>query len=413
MNKKVLYWVIIIILVKPLLWRFENLSILSPFQYVDELFGMLGFFYIYRHWNSLSDREKRIVRLSVMLICVGLIGTLIAKLQMGYYPLALDAFQCTKCFIVFIYANHVVYEMDDKDKIYIIDKINTLLLPFLIVAFGFAMVNLVADIGMHNTVRHGMRAFMFLCRKSGTFSDLYYYYLIFLTVGYQITNRKKYYRVVIILALITWTLTLRTRSIVYAPLFLLMYWWLVIKNRELKAHISSVLLAGMLVLMLGAEKIESTYADEEAGPRAVLLTYGIKTMLTYMPFGAGLGTYGTDVAAKWYSPLYYDYGIYQLWGMGPEDNMFLHDNYWPAIMGEFGLIGLIIVALIIIVIVSEIYKKYYYNQVGLLITMFLILTRIMNSTAAPAFFGSGTLFLFLLMPLANLNKYNKDQTWYL
>ena len=80
------------------------------------------------------------------------------------------------------------------------------------------------------------------------------------------------------------------------------------------------------------------YAQEMARP----LTYetGMKIMFKdYIPFGSGLGSFGTAAAAKEYSPLYYDYKLDTVWGLTPENPMFLADAFYPT-LAEFGIVGL-------------------------------------------------------------------------
>lgn len=408
MKKNILLLIIFVLFVQPYVWQYEDINVIKPFDYVDEILGVIAILYILRNFNLLFSYEKKIIKLIVLLLIVGFISTINAKIQTQIFPVCLDAFQCIKCFVVFIYANHIIYEMNDEDKINIIKKVNHFLLPLIAVAFVFSIVNIVSDIGMHDVFRHGMRGFRFICRKSGTFSDQYFYYLIFITIGYSISMHKKTYTVISVMAMITWMLTLRTRSIVYAPLFLIMYYWIVVKGKTLKIKVSSIALIAIIILLFGADKIESTYGEDSTGPRNILLFYGIKLMQEYMPLGAGFGSYGTDVAAKFYSSLYYDFGFHNLWGMGPDDNLFLHDNYWPAIMGQFGLCGVLIVVCIIFFMGVGYYRRYSNNNVGVTISIFTYIALVLNSSATPTFFTSSTIFLFILIPLANLKKYNHE-----
>lgn len=58
----------------------------------------------------------------------------------------------------------------------------------------------------------------------------------------------------------------------------------------------------------------------------------------YFPLGTGLGRYGGDIAARYYSPIYVKYGLNQVYGLGPNGH-FLDDTFWPMILGELGIIG--------------------------------------------------------------------------
>ena len=59
----------------------------------------------------------------------------------------------------------------------------------------------------------------------------------------------------------------------------------------------------------------------------------------YVPFGSGLGTFATNAAAKYYSPLYHKYNMDKIWGLYPENPMFLADAFFPT-LAEYGLVGL-------------------------------------------------------------------------
>lgn len=59
----------------------------------------------------------------------------------------------------------------------------------------------------------------------------------------------------------------------------------------------------------------------------------------YIPFGSGLASFGTNAAAKYYSPLYYKYHLDSIWGLYPENPMFLADAFYPT-MAQYGLVGL-------------------------------------------------------------------------
>lgn len=58
----------------------------------------------------------------------------------------------------------------------------------------------------------------------------------------------------------------------------------------------------------------------------------------YFPFGSGLGTFSTNAAAEYYSPLYYKYGLSDVWGLTPENPMFLADTFYP-VLAEYGIVG--------------------------------------------------------------------------
>lgn len=60
----------------------------------------------------------------------------------------------------------------------------------------------------------------------------------------------------------------------------------------------------------------------------------------YIPFGSGLGSFATNAAAEYYSPLYYKYHLDNIWGLDPGNPMFVADAFYPS-LAEYGFIGLI------------------------------------------------------------------------
>jgi hypothetical protein len=91
---------------------------------------------------------------------------------------------------------------------------------------------------------------------------------------------------------------------------------------------------------------------ENTQARVALYETSILVGRDYFPLGAGLGRYGTWLSREHYSPLYEQYNLSEIRGLGParpEDDGRLArvaapsatDTFWPAILGEMGVIGFI------------------------------------------------------------------------
>lgn len=102
---------------------------------------------------------------------------------------------------------------------------------------------------------------------------------------------------------------------------------------------------GSVVIFFTWTKFNAYYVEgfqEEAEAKARPATYetGMTIMFRdYIPFGSGLGSFGTAAAAKEYSPLYFKYHMDEIWGLSPENPMFLADAFYPT-LAEFGIVGL-------------------------------------------------------------------------
>lgn len=84
----------------------------------------------------------------------------------------------------------------------------------------------------------------------------------------------------------------------------------------------------------------SGMSNEELA-RPMMYKTAPKVLFDYFPFGSGLGTFGTSASAKeYYSPLYYDYDLSEIWGMSPSDHgAFNADSFYPC-LAQFGFVGL-------------------------------------------------------------------------
>lgn len=102
---------------------------------------------------------------------------------------------------------------------------------------------------------------------------------------------------------------------------------------------------GCVVIFFTWTKFNAYYVEgfqDDAQEMARPLTYetGMKIMFKdYIPFGSGLGSFGTAAAAKEYSPLYFKYQLNNIWGLDPSNPMFLADAFYPT-LAEFGIVGL-------------------------------------------------------------------------
>lgn len=86
--------------------------------------------------------------------------------------------------------------------------------------------------------------------------------------------------------------------------------------------------------------VEGFQEDAEAMARPATYETGMQIMFhDYIPFGSGLGSFGTAAAAKEYSPLYFKYNLNEIWGLNPENPMFLADAFYPT-LAEYGIVGL-------------------------------------------------------------------------
>lgn len=395
-------------IITPLLSRF-GFSFTKILTFYDEFLTVLSCIYIVSHFNKLYVYERKIILFFSIFLFAGACGTINNKFQTRLTPLALNVLGWTKFISVFIYSNHLGEKLSFLSKRKIISKMNFFFQVLIVVAFIFGIANLFFNIGMSNGHRMGIRCYSFIYDKAQTLSNSFYTIFFFLLLGLRNSRTKKQQLVakcIIIMALMTWAFTLRSRAFVFIMLFSFLFMWMIVLKKKFKTNVVTLALIALCSLFVASEKLEDTF-ENDAHPRAILLGYGVKTMREYFPFGGGLGTYGTDVACKYYSQLYYKYGFNKLWKLNPWDYTYAHDTYWPAVMGECGMIGLICMFCALLYVGKEIFRKYENHPVNKMLFLFLIISQIMASIPTSVFFQSRTVYLAFLLPLAQISNDEK------
>lgn len=72
------------------------------------------------------------------------------------------------------------------------------------------------------------------------------------------------------------------------------------------------------------------------------MTYktSLRILYDYFPFGPGMGTFACNAAWRYYSPLYYEYNLNEIWGLN-KGGGFICDAFYP-VLSQFGIVGVIL-----------------------------------------------------------------------
>ena len=157
-------------------------------------------------------------------------------------------------------------------------------------------------------------------------------------------TRKNIVKGIIILSI--GLLSFKSKFVGEYVVFIALFYFL--KSRlkpNLKTIISVIALVSTIVYFTW-EKFNAYYIEgmEETTSNRMARPESYKTARTiifsdYIPFGSGLASFGTNAAAVYYSPLYYKYNLDNIWGLYPENPMFLADAFYPT-LAQYGLVGL-------------------------------------------------------------------------
>ena len=173
----------------------------------------------------------------------------------------------------------------------------------------------------------------------------YYHGCIFCASSYLFFSdyRKKDW----IIALLILTPGLFSIRAKFFTIYILFIFIAFLVNRRVKFNIKWIAVGILLlaiVIFVSREKFLSyfVFGIEDGQARSFQYYYAFEVLIKYIPFGSGFGTYATEGAAKFYSPLYSMLGIDNVWGLREVDYNtnadFLKDTFYP-VLAQFGIIG--------------------------------------------------------------------------
>lgn len=87
------------------------------------------------------------------------------------------------------------------------------------------------------------------------------------------------------------------------------------------------------------ERQVTTYASSESSARSRLYLAGEEIAAAHFPLGVGFGRFASYPSRTNYSPVYYQYRLNDVYGLGPEYPEFIDDTSWPSVLGETGYGG--------------------------------------------------------------------------
>ena len=356
---------------------------ISRFSYFDEfvaiLFGIGFIFGISK--SGIRKSALKIVSCVIVLVIIGLLGNSFSGLTIPTKYIIFDMFNVFKYLFVVLGANYI-YRGIKKDSV--LKIIAPVLGLIIIISTVFMIINLFSNIGMHTDYRYGIRAYNFIFSRVGAFySALILFDLVF--AAYLFYNGgSRFIKACIILTQINMLSTLRIRAFIFVILYLSLYYWFIVKG---KFTVKKWYIIPFAFLFYLISRDQFFYYFSGTRARNILLKYGIVTANNYFPLGSGFATYGTAIAQKNYSPLYYVYNFGNYWGLSSDYGSFLTDNYWPAIIGEFGYIGAI-VSFILIVLVIKSSLINVNNNYSKLCVCFGFATLVVSSFATSSIFAA-------------------------
>jgi hypothetical protein len=148
--------------------------------------------------------------------------------------------------------------------------------------------------------------------------------------------------------------------------------------------------------------------------RSVLYNTSFRIAKDFFPFGSGLGTFGGWISALYYSPLYTQYNISNVYGL-EKGGKFLMDTFWPYLIAQFGIFGAILYCLILVSLLIgmiNIYKKSddLFMKSFALGSSLILMEAVFESIAVPIFLRPPEYyFIFMSLGIARSLSRNTDR----
>lgn len=208
-----------------------------------------------------------------------------------------------------------------------------------------------------------------------------------LLIAILLYNRKK--QDIIFILICSVVLCSSGRMVAYA--IVLITWILFIFQNllKIKSKIPTFLVGTFGTLALGFTEFQRYYSvSESVVPERLKILYGgIQLAQEQMPVGTGFGSYCSRAAqfweSKWYSYLHFD-------AITISCSL---DNFWALIIGQFGIIGLIIILFVFISLFLMCYARR--NNASFYVLLLLLSYLVIFSFGGNSLFTTSSIVLFV------------------
>lgn len=364
--------IILVIMFYILIFQNALENYFKAFGILDEAISLILLLYgIYMIiFNSkkvkIDKHNVQIIICSIVIGAIGLTGNMIYKYQ-ETIPLIKDGIALFKGIITYICVPMFFMNLKVSDYLEIINKhLKIISVSVLILVLG----NFIFDIFPYYEIRFGIKSqqiFFSHPTYLASFSAL--------LVGLLSVNLKKHKenKIYIFISLVILTTTLRFKAIAFIPIYMYMFYIVIIKERKLQ--IKDIVILCILGGIFAITQIRE-YVQNPDWARSALSITSLKIGKDHFPIGTGFGTYASWVSGESYSKIYDIYGLNKVWGLSSDFYWFVADTFWPMIIGQFGFIGLAIYTFIIYKIYRNIKNNdnlyYYFGQILLLLYLLVL-----------------------------------------
>ncbi len=372
--------------------------ILPPFSYYDEILAvssLLSLFFSMAMRKSRFTREMKIALcLLFAIVVIGLFGNFLSGIVSDTFFILVDILACSKFFIIYFALKSIL-----GNTSYFVSYMARESKVLLVLMLACLVINQFVDIVMTYEMRYGLKAFQFVFIHPTHMVTLSLACMAFIYSDAS-NGWKKY----IGIALVLMAMSLRSRWVALALVIVLII--IFVKKGSTRAPFVVIGVGSVSAFLVGQAQMSVYYGSASESARGHLMTTALSVFQNFFPLGAGFASFGSGVTKTIYSPLYYQYGLQNVYGLAPNNPSYLTDTFWPVVLAQFGFLGLIIWLLLLIMLVVDFYRLGIAS--GMLVLSLTMIAAILISTTA-----SGSIFsmqmITLLVAFMTAMKANIDR----
>ena len=348
--------------------------------YLDESVALLGiavliFRFITKENVVLKKTELFLFCGLLVFLAAGLCGNLIFKYQQ-LEPTVKDIFACLKFFLALIAGEAFIRSEEIEERTNVLVSHSKFAI---LVLFVMLLLDILFGTFATNEKRYGLPVVSLMYNHPTSLAATAVFLLSILSLFY-----KKENNFFIFLTLIILFFTLRSKAIAAVAVYLILFLRVLCLRK--KIGLVYLLLTIVIVVCLAWDQISYYYfqiVDESA--RAALTQTSFEIFKDYFPLGTGFGTFASNVAAEFYSPVYFKYGLNAIYGLQENEYMFASDTFWPIIIGQTGFIGTCGYGVALGAIILCVLRSRRYSNVAYMAGLFILSYLFISSTSESAF----------------------------
>lgn len=370
------------------------------FTYFDEVAAVLAALILLFEFLSsrLKKKISRILLLLGLLILEGLISNFFKGPHRSLFIILVDVLTVCKPFLIVL---AIVQISNEGSFDNVRERTQIFIKLFLGISMIFFVLNLFGIVSMTQETVFSIPNFKFFFGFPVSFAIFVYTLFLLLVDNNRSIFVQKYFWISIILI----CFTLKSQSLFFAIVLISLY--LLVNRSKGSLHIKKVFFPVIVGALFAIPALINYFATAAYSPRKILLEDGINLARLNFPFGTGFSTFGSPIASQVYSPIYVEKGYYFLFGLGENgDTSFLSDMFLASIIGQFGIIGLLIFFFLILELLKLLSKDRAITNVNIVATAGLI--SVIAVTMASSFFTSsiGCFFLAIVALVISERKKN-------